>query len=86
MLKSPMARGQLDQMAKGMNMSGDTLIKVLEFLVKCAYGFKRVKNVVTHPVIWYGLIILVASYILKWLGITTELLFMMPFKRSGNDE
>ena len=85
MLKNPMARGQLDQMAKGMGMNGDTLVKVLEFLVKCAYGFKRVKNVVTHPVIKYSLIILVISYILKWLGFTTELLFMMPFKRSDQE-
>lgn len=81
MLKNPMARGQLDQMAKGMGMNGDTLVKVLEWLVSCAYGYKRVKNVVTHPLIKFALVVLVASYVLKWLGFTSQLLFMMPFTK-----
>jgi hypothetical protein len=86
MLKSPMARGQLDQMAKGMGMSGDTMIRVLEFLVSCAYAIKKVKNFVMHPVIKTALIVLVVSYILKWLGFTSSLLFMLPFNRSERDD
>ncbi len=80
MLKNPMARGQVDQMAKSMNMNPDTLIRVLEFLVSCAYGYKRVRGVVFNPIIMVSLAVLVISYLLKWFGFTAELLFMMPFK------
>lgn len=45
MLKNPMAKAQLEQMTKQTGMSPDTLIRVLEFLVSCAYGYKRVKGV-----------------------------------------
>ena len=80
MLKNPMARGQLDTMAKQMGMNGDTLVTVLEFLVSCAYGYKRAKSFFGHPIIYYSLIVLVVSYVLKWLGFTADLLFMMPFR------
>ena len=63
-----------------MNMNGDTLIRVLEFLVSCAYGYKRVRGVLINPIVMVSLAVLVISYLLKWFGFTTELLFMMPFK------
>jgi len=63
-----------------MNMNGDTLIRVLEFLVSCAYGYKRVRGVLFNPIVMVSLAVLVISYLIKWLGFTTELLFMMPFK------
>lgn len=53
---------------------------VLGWLVNMGFAFKKVKNVVTNPIIKYGLIILVVSYLLYWLGFTKDLLFMMPFK------
>jgi hypothetical protein len=80
MLKNPMARGQVDQMAKSMGMNPETLIKVLEFLVSCAYGYKKVRGFFAHPIIMVSLAVLVISYLLKWFGFTAELLFMMPFK------
>ena len=80
MLSSPMARPQVEQMAKQMNMNPDTLITVLKWLVRAAKAMKKVKNVVSNPIIKYGLIVLVLSYILYWLGFTTDLLFMMPFR------
>ena len=67
-------------MAKQMNMNPDTLITVLKWLVRAAKALKSVKNVVTNPIIKYGLIVLVLSYILFWLGFTNDLLFMMPFR------
>lgn len=67
-------------MAKQMNISPDTLIKVLEWLVSAAVGFKKVKDTVSHPIIKYGLLVLVISYIAYWLGFTNDLLFMMPFR------
>ena len=63
-----------------MNISPDNLIMVLGWLVNMGFAFKKVKNVVTNPIIKYGLIILVVSYLLYWLGFTKDLLFMMPFK------
>jgi len=63
-----------------MNISPDNLIRVLGWLVNMGFAFKKVKNVVTNPIIKYGLIILVVSYLLYWLGFTKDLLFMMPFK------
>ena len=80
MLSSPMARPQVEQMAKQMNMNPDTLITVLKWLVRAAKAMKKVKNVVSNPIIKYGLIVLVLSYILYWLGFTKDLLFMMPFR------
>lgn len=68
-------------MAQGMGMNADTLIKVLEFLVSCAYGFKRVKGIVFNPIVMLSFAILIISYLLKWLGFTNGLLFMMPFKK-----
>lgn len=80
MLKSPMARPQVEQMAKQINISPENMIRVLEWLVKAGKAFKKVKNVVSNPIIKYGLIVLVASYVLLWLGFTKDLLFMMPFR------
>jgi len=70
MLKNPMARPQVEQIAKTTGMAPETLIKILEFLVNCAYGMKRTKSFFTNPIIKYGLIFLVLSLILKWLGFT----------------
>jgi hypothetical protein len=61
-------------------MNPDTLIKVLEWLVKAGLVLKKVKDAVSHPVIWYGLLMLLASYILYWLGFTNDLIFMIPFR------
>ena len=80
MLSSPMARPQVEQMAKQMNMNPDTLISVLKWLVRAAKVLRPVKNVVTNPIFKYGLIVLVLSYILFWLGFTKDLIFMMPFR------
>ena len=38
------------------------------------------KKITSNPLIYYGFIILVLSYILYWLGFTKDLLFMMPFR------
>ena len=56
------------------------MIRVLEWLVSAGKAFKKVKNVVSNPIIKYGLIMLVASYLLFWLGFTNDLLFMIPFR------
>ena len=40
MLSSPMARPQVEQMAKQMNMNPDTLITVLKWLVRAAKAMK----------------------------------------------
>ena len=81
MLKQPMARPQVEAIAKQTNMNPDNLIKVLEFLVNCAYGMKRAKNFFTNPIIKYGLMFLILSLILKWLGFTKDYLFMVPIKQ-----
>lgn len=62
-------------------MNGDTLIKVLEFLVSCAYGYKRVRGFFFHPLIMLSFAVLIISYLLKWFGFTSGLLFMMPFQK-----
>ena len=80
MLKSPMARPQVEQMASQMNMNPDTLIKVLEWLVRAGTAAKKIKDTVSNPIIKYGLLVLVVSYVLYWLGFTGDLLFMMPFR------
>jgi len=61
-------------------MNPDTLIRVLEWLVKAGLAMKKVKDTVSHPVIKYGLLILLASYVLFWLGFTKDLIFMIPFR------
>lgn len=84
MLKSPAARGQVDAIAKQTGMSSDTLLKVLSFLVNCAHGASKVKSFFSNPIIYYGFLILVISYLLKWFGFTDDLLFMMPFRKQFN--
>jgi hypothetical protein len=66
MLKSPGAKGQLDAMAKQTGLSSETLMRGLEWLVSLARVYTKVKPAL--PVIKYGLILLVVSYILKWFG------------------
>ena len=80
MLKAPAARGQVEAISKQANMNPDTLIKVLEFLVNCAFGMKKAKNFFGNPIIKYGLLLLILSFVLKWLGFTNDYLFMMPVK------
>ena len=80
MLKSPMARPQVEQMAKQMNMNPDTMIKAMDWLVPAAIYGNKVRKVVMHPIILYGLLILAISYVLYWLGFTNDLLFMRPFQ------
>ena len=80
MLKSPMARPQVEQMASQVNMNPDTLIKVLEWLVSAGLVVNKARKAVSHPVIKYGLLILLVSYLLYWLGFTQDLLFMAPFR------
>ena len=67
-------------MAKQVNMNPDNLIRVLEWLVSAGLAMKRVKDTFSHPLIKYSLLILVASYILFWLGFTSDLIFMMPLR------
>ena len=67
MMESPMGQQQLEGMAKQTGMSTQTLIRVMKFLVGCAKMYKKAKPVL--PIIKYGLIILVGSYVLKWLGL-----------------
>ena len=81
MLKQPMARPQVEAIAKQTGMNPDTLIKVLEFLVNCAYGMKRAKTFFTNPIIKYGLMFLILSLVLKWLGFTKDYLFMVPINQ-----
>lgn len=47
-------------------MKPDTIIWAMEWLVSCAGIYNKVKPVL--PVIKYGLIILIGSYLLKWMG------------------
>ena len=82
MLKQPMARPQVEQIAKQTGMAPETMIKVLEFLVNCAYGMKRVKSFFTNPIIKYGLMFFILSLILKWMGFTQNYLFMVPVKHA----
>ena len=56
------------------------MIRVLDWLVSAGKAFKKVKTVVTNPIIKFGLIVLVASYLLFWFGFTKDLAFMMPFR------
>jgi len=77
MLKSPMGRPQVEQMASQMNMSADTLLTMLTWLLKIYMFYRRI---VSNAIVFYGLIVLILSYILYWLGFTKDLLFMMPFR------
>ena len=63
-----------------MNINPDTLLKVLNWLVKLAPAFRIAMKVGTNPIFKYGMIILVVSYLLYWLGFTKDLMFMMPFR------
>ena len=67
MMKSPMGKQQLEQMSKQTGMSPDTMLRLLGWFVSLAKVYKNVRPVL--PVIKYGLIILVGSYLLKWLGL-----------------
>ena len=78
MLKTPMAKPQLEAIAKQTGISEGTILTTLEWLVSAAYGYKRVKPAL--PIIKYGLIILIVAYLLKWFGVTSGLFFMMPFQ------
>ena len=66
MLKSPMAKGQLDAIAQQTGMSSSTIIKCLEWLVSLAYMYNRMRPVL--PIIKYGFILLVISLIARWMG------------------
>jgi len=68
------------------NAEPETLVRILDFLLKMVYCLKPVKAVVSNPIVKYGLIILVISYLLKWFGFTNDLLFMMPFKKGPVDD
>ena len=86
MLKNPAMRPQLEQIAKQVNAEPETLVRILDFLLKMVYCLKPVKAVVSNPIVKYGFIILVISYLLKWFGFTNDLLFMMPFKKGPIDD
>ena len=77
MLKSPMGRPQVEQMAKQFNMNPDTMLFMLDWMLWLYLLYRRI---VSNPIIFYGIIILIASYVLYWLGFTKDLLFMMPFR------
>jgi len=64
-------------MAKQMNLSADTLIFGLEWILKFYMLWKKLTG---NPIIFYGFIVLILSYIMYWLGFTKDLLFMMPFR------
>ena len=78
MLKNPMAKPQLEEIAKKAGVSSETIVRLLEWMVGAIYGYKKIKPVV--PVIKYGLIILLIAYLLKWFGVTQGLFFMSVFK------
>lgn len=78
MLKNPMAKSQLEGLTKQSGLAPDTIIKMLEYCVSMAYGYKKIKPAM--PFIKYSMLILVVSYLLKWTGFTTGLIFMMPFQ------
>ena len=67
MMRSPMGQQQLEQMSKQTNMSPETMLRLLGWLVGLAKYYKKLKPVL--PVVKYGLIILIGSYLLKWLGL-----------------
>lgn len=78
MLKNPMAKPQLDEIAKKTGISSETIVKIMEWFVSATYGYKKIKPVV--PFIKYALIILAVAYLLKWFGLTQGLFFLSPFK------
>ena len=65
-LKLPWAKPYRDAIAKQTGMSSETILKGLEWLVSLAHLYNRVRPVLS--VIKYALIVLVVSYLLKWLG------------------
>ena len=67
-------------MATQVGMNPDTLIWVAEWLIKVGVVLKKIKDFLSHPLIKYSLLVLVASYLLFWLGFTNDLLFMTPFR------
>ena len=77
MLKSPMGRPQVEQMAGQFGMNPDTMLRMLDWMLSLYLLYRRI---VDNTIIFYGLIILIASYVLFWLGFTKDLLFMMPFR------
>ena len=77
MLKNPMAKQQLETVSKQVGISPETIIRLMEFCVSCAHGYKKVKPAM--PVLKWGLIALVIAYLLKWFGVTSGLFFLMPF-------
>ena len=58
-------------------MNPDTLLVGLDWVLSIFLFWKKITS---NPLIYYGFIILVLSYILYWLGFTKDLLFMMPFR------
>lgn len=68
MLKNPMAKTQLDEIAKKAGVSSETIVRLLEWVVSAIYGYNKIRPVV--PVIKYGLLILLVAYLLKWFGVT----------------
>ena len=68
MLKNPAAKQQIEAMTGQTGMSSDMLIRVLDFLVKCAYGYKRAKGVFSNTYIKVALYILLLDMVLTYLG------------------
>ena len=58
-------------------MNPDTVLWGLETILNIWLFWKKLTS---NPLIYYGFIILILSYILYWLGFTKDLLFMMPFR------
>ena len=58
-------------------MNPDTMLFMLDWMLWLYLLYRRI---VSNPIIFYGIIILIASYVLYWLGFTKDLLFMMPFR------
>ena len=62
-------------------MGPDTLLNVLSFLINLVWVVKKIRDVFANPIIYYGFILLVVSYLLRLFGFTQDLLFMMPFRK-----
>ena len=61
-------------------MSADTMIYMAEWMVSCAFFYKRFKWIWETALIRYGIIMVVLAYLLKWFGFTEGLFFMKIFK------
>ena len=70
MVTNPAMRPQIEAMSGQTGMKADTIISMLKGIVKLVYILKPIKRVLTNPIVYYGLIIMVISYVLKWIGIT----------------